>query len=125
MSADVVPFLMFEGCAAEAAQTYAKVFEGGSVTERLEGDASIWVVKVGGLTLRAFDSPIGHDFGFTPAISLFATCDTEDEVRQAFAELSEGGDILMPLDRYPFSACYGWLSDRFGVSWQIGVSGAA
>ncbi len=116
---------MFEGCAAEAAQTYANVFEGGSAVELTEGDALFWIVRVGGLTLRAFDSPIGHDFSFTPSISLFATCDTEDEVRQVFAELSEGGEILMPLDRYPFSACYGWVSDRFGVSWQIGVSGAA
>lgn len=124
MPTEVVPFLMFEGCAAKAAQTYADVFEGGTVTEMTEGDASVWVVTVGDLRLRAFDGPTGHDFDFTPSMSLFVTCDTEDEVRRVFARLSEGGEVLMPLDVYPFSPCYGWLNDRFGVSWQIRVSGA-
>lgn len=42
-------------------------------------------------------------------------------LERAFARLSEGGQVLMPLDAYDFSARFGWCNDRFGVSWQLGL----
>ncbi len=66
-----------------------------------------------------FDSPTEDAFGFAPAISPVVTCQTPDEVDAAFAELSAGGQLLMPLDRYPFSARFGWVTDRAGVSRQL------
>jgi predicted 3-demethylubiquinone-9 3-methyltransferase (glyoxalase superfamily) len=68
----------------------------------------------------AFNSPIGHDFGFTPSMSIFVTCDTPDEVDDLFARLSTAGSVMMPLDDYGFSQRFGWCTDRYGVSWQIG-----
>ena len=68
------------------------------------------------------DSPITHKFSFTPAISIYVECETEKEIEQAFAGLSEGGEVLMPLDNYGFSLKFGWLNDRYGVSWQLNLS---
>jgi predicted 3-demethylubiquinone-9 3-methyltransferase (glyoxalase superfamily) len=65
------------------------------------------------------DSYVRHAFTFTPAISLFVTCQSEAEIDQLFARLSEGGQILMPLDAYPFSEKFAWITDRYGVSWQL------
>jgi predicted 3-demethylubiquinone-9 3-methyltransferase (glyoxalase superfamily) len=77
------------------------------------------IFRVGGQTLRCFDSPIAHSFTFTPAVSLFVEMLGEEQVNEAFARLSEGGAILMPLGEYPHSKHFGWLTDTFGVSWQL------
>lgn len=69
------------------------------------------------------DSPIKHEFTFTPAISLFVTCETESEIDELFEKLSQGGGVLMPLDSYPFSKKFAWVADRYGVSWQLSWSG--
>jgi predicted 3-demethylubiquinone-9 3-methyltransferase (glyoxalase superfamily) len=55
-------------------------------------------------------------------MSLFVDCDSEQQLDEAFAELSDGGTILMPLQAYPFSAKFAWLQDRFGVSWQLNLA---
>jgi len=67
----------------------------------------------------AIDSLFSHEFTFTPAISLYVKCDTPEEIDELFSKLSEGGQVLMPLDKYPFSNKFGWLNDKFGVSWQL------
>jgi hypothetical protein len=67
-------------------------------------------------------SPVTHAFGFTPAISLFVECESAEELDGAFARLAEGGQQLMPLGDYGFSARFGWLTDRFGVSWQLNLA---
>jgi predicted 3-demethylubiquinone-9 3-methyltransferase (glyoxalase superfamily) len=74
---------------------------------------------INGQIFMCVDSPVKHGFTFTPAMSLFVDCADEAEIGRLFAKLSEGGQILMPLDKYPFSRKFGWLSDRFGVSWQL------
>ncbi len=66
----------------------------------------------------AIDS-FGHDFTFTPSISLFVKCDSEEELETLYEKLSEGGEVAMPLDDYGFSTKFGWVQDRFGVSWQL------
>ena len=70
----------------------------------------------------AFNSPIAHDFGFTPSMSIFVTCDTPDEVDELFGKLSTDGAVLMPPDDYGFSPRFGWCTDRHGVSWQVGCT---
>jgi predicted 3-demethylubiquinone-9 3-methyltransferase (glyoxalase superfamily) len=62
---------------------------------------------------------VKHDFTFTPAISLFVECGSQAEQDGAFATLSANGAVFMPLDNYGFSQRFGWLQDRFGVSWQL------
>jgi len=65
---------------------------------------------------------VKHGFGFTPAMSLFVECESETELDAAFNRLSEGGNVLMPVGNYGFSSRFGWLTDRFGVSWQLNLA---
>ncbi len=67
------------------------------------------------------DGGLAHNFTFTPATSIFVTCETEPELDALFEKLSAGGSVLMPLDRYPFSAKFAWVNDRYGVSWQLNL----
>lgn len=76
---------------------------------------------LGGREFLCIDTPVKHDFGFTPAISLFIDCESEQEVERLYAALAEGGEVFMPLDGYGFSQRFAWLSDCFGVSWQLNL----
>jgi predicted 3-demethylubiquinone-9 3-methyltransferase (glyoxalase superfamily) len=68
------------------------------------------------------DSNIKHEFTFTPSFSMFITCDTEEEINRLYENLIEGGNALMPLDDYSFSKKFGWIVDKFGVSWQFNLA---
>src|SRR5690606_41126862 len=69
-----------------------------------------------------FDSPIRHDFTFTPAASLFVECRDNEELERLHAALAHEGSVLMPLDNYGFSRRFAWVNDRFGVSWQLNLA---
>jgi len=64
---------------------------------------------------------VKHGFTFTPSISIFVDCENTTELEEAFKQLSEGGEVLMPLDNYGFSTKFGWVNDRFKVSWQLNL----
>lgn len=117
----VSPFLTFEGRAEEAVELYTSLFPDSEVLdlERSETGGVLARFRVYGQELMAFDSPIPHAHTFTPSLSLFVECASEAEVDAAFARLSEGGQVLMPLGEYPFARRFTWLNDRFGVSWQL------
>jgi predicted 3-demethylubiquinone-9 3-methyltransferase (glyoxalase superfamily) len=78
--------------------------------------------RLGGQAFSCLDSPIAHGFTFTPATSISVELPTMEEVDATFARLAEEGTVLMPLAAYPFSPHFGWLTDRFGVSWQVQVA---
>lgn len=61
----------------------------------------------------------GPEFKLNPSISFFVNCDSAEEVDSLWHKLSENGKALMPLDQYPFSDKYGWVQDKYGVSWQL------
>jgi predicted 3-demethylubiquinone-9 3-methyltransferase (glyoxalase superfamily) len=61
----------------------------------------------------------GPLFKFNPSVSFHMKFKTKDEVDAIWERLSAGGKILMPLDAYPFSERYGWIEDKYGLSWQI------
>jgi predicted 3-demethylubiquinone-9 3-methyltransferase (glyoxalase superfamily) len=67
------------------------------------------------------DSFVAHDFTFTPAFSFFVDCESESEIAHLCSALSEGGKQFMPLSSYRFSRQFAWVSDRFGVSWQLNL----
>ncbi len=122
MSPSVAPFLMFEGTAADALDLYVSAFDDAEAVDvqRFDDETiEAAYLRMGDQRIRLYDSPVEHDFGFTPAVSLFVEFDTPEEVDAAFAKLSEGGGVLMGLDAYPFSPRFAWISDRFGVSWQL------
>ncbi len=129
MSPKVTPFLMFEGKAEEAMTFYVSLFDDARVVsvERwqagepgVEGAIKHATYELAGQQVMCSDSPPGqHDFTFTPSTSLFVTCDGEAEIGALSAKLSDGGQVLMPLDAYGFSRKFAWVADRFGVSWQL------
>ncbi len=127
----ITPFLMFEGQAEEAMTFYVSVFDDSEILSIKrygpneaggdEGKVQTATMSLKGQTIMCIDSNITHGFTFTPAISLFVTCDTENEVDELFKKLSEGGQVMMPLDKYDFSQKFAWVADKFGVSWQINL----
>ena len=125
--AEIDPLLMFEGRAQEAMDFYLGLF-GGEVVDvaryGAEGPGPEGTIlharfRIRGQMVRCMDSPIKHDFTFTPSVSLFVTCRDEDDVRRLAGALLEGGEALMPLGEYGFSRLYAWVNDRFGFSWQL------
>jgi predicted 3-demethylubiquinone-9 3-methyltransferase (glyoxalase superfamily) len=126
----VTPFLMFDGDAQEAIELYVSLFEDAEIVsverygageQGIEGTVKRAEFVLAGQRFRCFDSPIEHDFVFTPAFSIFVDCDDDAELEATFLALSEGGEVLMPLGAYGFSAGFAWVNDRFGVSWQLNL----
>ncbi|MCP3761692.1 VOC family protein [Domibacillus sp. A3M-37] len=126
----ITPFFMFEGNAEEAMNFYLSIFEGASISHITryganeagkEGSVQQAIFTLNGQTFMCIDSPIKHDFTFTPALSLYITCDTEEEIDRLYGALSIGGAVLMPINAYPFSQKFAWFNDRFGVSWQLNL----
>jgi predicted 3-demethylubiquinone-9 3-methyltransferase (glyoxalase superfamily) len=86
------------------------------------GTIKVAVFTLCGREFMCSDSPIKHDFSFTPASSTFVDFESIADLERTFRILSEGGHVLMPLENYGFSRRFGWLNDRFGVSWQLNVA---
>jgi len=87
-----------------------------------EGTVKSATFRIADQTLRSIDSPDVHAFGFTPAVSFFFDCQDEATFNALFDRLSDQGNVFMPPDRYPFARRFAWVSDRYGVSWQLSVA---
>jgi predicted 3-demethylubiquinone-9 3-methyltransferase (glyoxalase superfamily) len=93
----------------------------GPEDDGVEGTVYEAEFRVAGQLVRVTDSPIPHDFDFTPAWSFFVDCTSEEEVEALVQALSEGGMTMMPLGDYGWSQQFAYLQDRFGISWQINL----
>lgn len=91
--------------------------EGGA----MEGSVSLAEAVLDGIPIRCNDTPIQHEFTFTPSISFFIDLDDEAQQSAVHDALIEGGKTLMPLDDYGFSRRFAWIQDRYGVSWQLNL----
>ncbi|MEO0335443.1 MAG: VOC family protein, partial [Pseudomonadota bacterium] len=120
--------LMFQGDAEKAIELYTKVFkdfEVGVIDQYKEGEMGkagsfkTASVNFAGHELIVLDSPPVHKFDFTPSMSLFVDLESAEELDAAFNQLSESGEVLMPLGNYGFSQRFAWFKDAFGVSWQL------
>jgi predicted 3-demethylubiquinone-9 3-methyltransferase (glyoxalase superfamily) len=130
MMAKVTPFLMFQGNAEEAMNFYTSLIEGSAITSiqrygpneaGQEGSLMQATFTLKDQEFMCIDSPVKHEFTFTPSFSIYITCDTEAEIERLYEKLSDGGGVLMPLGDYSFSKKFGWVVDRFGVSWQLNL----
>ena len=130
MVTSVRPFLMFEGRANEAIAFYVGLIPNSDIVDVTrygagepgpEGTVKFAVVRLAGQQVLFSDSFVSHGFSFTPSLSLFVDCESEADLEGIFAALSEGGGVLMPLGDYGFSRRFGWVNDRFGVSWQLNL----
>jgi predicted 3-demethylubiquinone-9 3-methyltransferase (glyoxalase superfamily) len=134
----IMPCLWFDKDAEEAMNFYVSVFSKSQAkTESsklvsikrypeevpeefmkgMEGKVLTGLFELAGHRFMALDG--GPIFKFTPAISFFVRCHSEAEVDGYWSSLSDGGTVLMPLDSYPFSRKYGWIQDKYGLSWQV------
>jgi predicted 3-demethylubiquinone-9 3-methyltransferase (glyoxalase superfamily) len=128
----ITPFLWFDKEAEQAMNFYTSVFRNakvGSVSRYgeagpgPEGSVLTASFELEGMPFTALNG--GPHFNFTPAVSFFVNCDTEAEIDQLWGKLSEGGSVLMPYQEYPFSEKFGWLEDKYGLSWQLSLGSRA
>ncbi len=125
MEQKITTFLLFEGKAEEAMNFYTSVFNNSEIIKVIhqeDGTVMHATFTIKGQTFMCIDSAIKHGFTFTPAISLFVTCETEEELVGLFETLSQDGQVLMPLSPTPVSEKFGWVGDKFGVSWQLNLA---
>ena len=119
------------GKAEEAINYYVSLFPSSEI-KNIEkwkagepGGQKGWVKQalftIAGQEYMASENSLDHKFSFTPAISIFVNCETEDELNKLYADLSNGGQVMMPLDNYGFSKKFGWTADKYGVSWQLNL----
>jgi predicted 3-demethylubiquinone-9 3-methyltransferase (glyoxalase superfamily) len=119
----IVPCLWIDKKAVESAEFYIKIFPNSKITSRSilkdtpSGDCDIVNFQIMGFDLMAFNA--GTEFKINPSISFIVGCEKKEDVDELWNKLSEGGKALMPLDKYPFSDRYGWIQDKYGVSWQL------
>jgi predicted 3-demethylubiquinone-9 3-methyltransferase (glyoxalase superfamily) len=125
----IVPHLWYDKEAAEAARFYATVFPDSKVTsvntihDTPSGDAGQVSFEVWGQPFMAISG--GPYFKLNPSVSFFVNFDPSrdkdaaERLDEVWDKLAEGGTALMPLGKYPFSERYGWIQDKFGVSWQL------
>ena len=125
----IVPHLWFDKEAKEAASFYCSVFPNSRITSLTtlhnapSGDTDIVSFELWGYQFQAISA--GPLFKFNPSISFMVNFDPSQDkearprIDKVWNNLIEGGQVLMPLDEYPFSERYGWVQDRYGLSWQL------
>jgi predicted 3-demethylubiquinone-9 3-methyltransferase (glyoxalase superfamily) len=126
----ITPHLWFDKEAKQAAEFYVSAFGGDSavtsttpIRDTPSGDVEIVAFRLLGHEFMSISA--GPLFRINPSISFMVNFDPSQraDARQAldalWGRLADGGSALMPLDKYPFSEHYGWIQDRYGVSWQL------
>jgi predicted 3-demethylubiquinone-9 3-methyltransferase (glyoxalase superfamily) len=119
----ITPHLWFDSQAREAAELYTTLIDGSEIVsvttlrDTPSGDCDLVSFALAGQPFMAISA--GPLFRFNPSVSFRIDCRSAGEVDALWQRLGEGGQVLMPLDAYPFSPRYGWLQDRFGLSWQV------
>ena len=106
----ITPFLMFNEGAVEAMEFYTSIFKNSRIVSTLPGpDGTVMggSIEIEGQRINVYNG--GPHFSFSQGISLMVSAETQDEIDHLYDSLSEGGEQL------PCS----WLTDKFGVSWQI------
>lgn len=132
MSSKISTFLLFtgeqHGKAEEAVKFYTELFDDSEIQSiehyaanepEPEGTVKLAQFSLNGQQFIAMDSHLKHNFGFTPAISFYIESNIEKDIDDAFQALARDGLVFMALDKYPFSPKFGWVQDKYGISWQL------
>lgn len=130
MKQKITPHLWFDKEAVEAAKLYVKTFGQDSRVDNIitlhntpSGSVDVVTFQIWGYEFQAISA--GPVFTFNPSISFMVNFDPSQDksakthIDETWARLSERGKILMPLEKYPFSERYGWVQDKYGLSWQL------
>lgn len=116
MKENITPCLWYNGQAQEAAALYCSVFTDAKITAQ---SPIVTAINVSGHNITLLDG--GPMYKPNPSISFFYICEKEDELNNIWNAFSKEGTVLMALDKYPWSEKYGWINDKFGISWQIAL----
>ena len=122
----IVPHLWYDKEAREAAEFYVSLFENSRIVRSTiykntpSGDAEAVRFELAGQPFEALSG--GPAFKLNPSISLMVAFSTSEEVDRVWSALADGGKALMELGEYPFSRRYGWIEDKYGLSWQLMLS---
>jgi len=124
--------LWYDSQAEQAANFYKSIFPDSSIDHILkyskegkehhgqkEGTVMTVDFQLAGTHFQAING--GPLFKMNPSISLFVVCETHEETDEVWNKLVEQGHVLMPLEKYEWSERYGWLQDRWGLSWQVSL----
>ena len=123
---NITPHLWFDKEAKEAAILYTSLFPDSkiasatTITGTPSGDSDIVNFTMAGQQFMAISA--GPYFKLNPAISLFVVFDNEADIKAAWDTLIDGGKALMEYDTYPWAHKYGWLQDKYGLTWQLSWS---
>ncbi|WP_077604293.1 VOC family protein [Oceanobacillus sojae] len=125
----IVPHLWFDKEAKEAAAFYTSVFPDSQISSEIvikdtpSGDCDLVSFDLWGQRFMAISA--GPYFSINPSISFMVNFDpardknASSQMEAVWEKLSDSGQVLMPLDTYPFSEKYGWIQDKYGLSWQL------
>ena len=108
------PCLWFDNNAKEAADFYCSVFENSSIVSE---NPLVVIFQLNGMKFMGLNG--GPRFKINPSISFFVFHKSEQKLEEQWKKLSAGGQILMPMNKYPWSEKYGWCQDVYGVNWQL------
>lgn len=128
----ITPFLWFDNNAEEAVNFYTSLFDNSSILNitryneqsaqasgQKPGTAMTIVFKLEGQNFTALNG--GPYFKLNPSTSFFVYCESETKINRLYKSLSDGGFVMMPLDKYDWSPKYAWVVDKFGLSWQLDI----
>ncbi len=122
----ITPHVWFAAEAKEATELYVSLFPDSRIDklnvikDTPSGDCDLVSFTLCGKKMMAISA--GPDLKLNPAISFFVTFENEEEITHVWNALSNGGKALMPFQQYPWAKMYGWLEDKYGVSWQLSLS---
>ncbi len=126
----IIPFLWFDTQAEEAAKLYTSLFDDSQILDIArygeagpgpEGSVMTVSFQLAGQAFTGLNG--GPLFTFSPALSFFVNCDSQQEIERLWQTLRQDGAVFMELDKYPFSPQFGWVQDRYGLSWQLNLAG--
>ncbi len=139
----IVPHIWFDDDATSAAEFYLGAFPDSRLVEvgtypaqafpgpprGADGQTSSVTLEIGGYRLTLING--GDAYSPTPAINFFVNFDPSvrpdatGDLHRVWSKLTDGGQVSMELGAYPFSSCYGWVQDRYGVNWELMLTNPA
>ena len=116
MKEKITPCLWFNGQAKEAATLYCSVFANAKITAQ---SPIVTAIDVSGQSFTLLDG--GPMYKPNASISFYYICEKEEELNNIWNAFSKEGTVMMPLDKYPWGEKYGWINDKYGISWQLAL----
>ncbi|MET0394317.1 MAG: VOC family protein [Chitinophagaceae bacterium] len=116
MKESITPCLWFNGRAREAAALYCSVFAEARITAQ---SPIVTQIELSGHSITLLDG--GPMYQPNPSISFFYICEEMQELDRIWQAFIQEGTVMMPLDQYAWSERYGWITDRYGISWQLAL----